>query len=449
MENNVYAFNNSQDIVTLQTKYSLFKRVINIIFSVTVEDGFDPALMHRAIDLLIVRNDCLRLREIREGKDARLVFDPERRIGRIPERSFDTSARFDAFLKRFRKAPTDLRKGKALEALFGTDPTGKQFILFKISHMVADTYGIGVLVGDLFKVYEALKEGRDLPPAPGSFETVLKNDNAFKDNPEAVAKDRAFFEEYFTKRHPDRPLYCGIHGNGSDRWLKFKRKGAISLPYLFVKCDTEGYRFTIPAAVTLPVQAWCAEHGVTMNSFFFYTCVVATSLLNDRARFQTPLELLNNRGSLAERKAAGTKVQSLSVYSTVDYGKSFLDNVLQLADEQKEIYKHTRLTYVEVEALMHKIYDYSMLGQTTSFCFSFIPMSTPKGISLRVHSNGKGALVTYIAMMHDIETNEIETVYDIQTEMVTPQQLVDFQNLWIHVVECVLARPEVPMKELF
>ena len=98
---------------------------------------------------------------------------------------------------------------------------------------------------------------------------------------------------------------------------------------------------------------------------------------------------------------------------------------------------------------MHKIYDYSMLGQTTSFCFSFIPMSTPKGISLRVHSNGKGALVTYIAMMHDIETNEIETVYDIQTEMVTPQQLVDFQNLWIHVVECVLARPDVPMKELF
>lgn len=449
MENNVYAFNNSQDIVTLQTKYTLFKRVINIVFSVTVEDGFDPALMHRAIDLLIERNDCLRLREIRVGKDARLIFDPERKIGQIPVRSFDTSARFNTFLRRFRKAPTDLRKGKALEALFGTDPAGKQFILFKVSHMVADTYGIGVLVGDLFGVYAALQEGRELPPAPGSFETVLKNDNAFKNNAEAVARDRDFFEEYLTKTHPDRPIYCGIHGNGSDRWLKYKRKGAISLPYLFVKCDTEGYRFTIPAAITLSVQDWCAGHGVTMNSFFFYSCAVATSLLNDRAPYQTPLELLNNRATLAERKAAGTKVQSLSVYTTVDYGKSFLENILPLADEQKELYRHTRLTYVEVEAIMHRVYDYSMLGQTTSFCFSFIPMSTPKGITLQVHSNGKGALVTYIAMMHDVDTNEIETVYDIQTRMVTPQQLVDFQNLWIHVVETVVARPDVPMIELF
>ena len=449
MEQNVYAFNNSQDVVTLQTKYALFKRVINILFSVTFDDGFDEDLMHKAIDLMIARNDSLRLKEIKVGKESRLIFEPERKIGTIPSLSFATSSQFNAYLRRYRKAPTDLKRGRSLEARFYKDPAGKQSILFKVSHMTADTYGIGVLVEDLCKVYEALKAGAELPPAPGSFETVLKNDNAFMANEEAVSKDLAFFEEYFTKRHPDRPIYCGIHGNGSDRWLKYKRKGAISLPYLFIKCDTQGYRFTIPSAVSLQTQAWCAEHGVTMNSFFFYTCAIATSLLNDRARYQTPIELLNNRGTLAERKAAGTKAQSISVYTTVDYEKSFLDNLLPLADEQKELYRHTRLSYLGVEALMHKTYDYSMLGQTTPFAFSFIPMRTPKGMHLRVHSNGKGALVAYIAMMLDVDTNEIETVYDIQTEMVTPQQLVDFQNLWIHVVEAVMARSDVPMKELF
>ena len=449
MEQNVYLFNNSQDIVTLQTKYSLFKRVINIVFSVTVEDGFDEDLMHKAIDLVIERNDCLRLTEIKAGKESRLVFAPERKIGDIPSRRFETSSQFNAFLKRFRNKPTNLRKGYALDAVFGVNPDGKQFILFKVSHMVADTYGIGVLVGDLFAVYNALKAGTDLPAAPGSFETVLKNDGAFKENTDAVAKDKEFFENYFTNTHPDRPIYCGIHGNGSDRWLKYKRKGNIHLPYLFVNCDTEGYRFTIPSAVTLKVQEWCAANGVTMNSFFFYTCAIATSLINDKAPYQVPLELLNNRGTLAERKAAGTKVQSLSIYTTVDYEKSFLDNILPLADEQKEVYRHTRLTYVDVEAIMHRVYDFSMLGQVTSFCFSFIPMSTPKGINLQVHSNGKGALVTYIAMMHDVDNNQIETVYDIQTRMVTPQQLVDFHNLWISVAEAVIANSEVPMKQLF
>ena len=449
MDKTLYAFNNSQDVVTLQTKYALFKRVINIVFSVTVDAGFDPELMHRAIDLMIQRNDCLRLTEIRDGKEPRLYFADERKIGKIPVLRFETSARFDAFLRRFRRKPTDLRKGRSLEAVFGTDPAGKQFVLFKISHMVADTYGIGILVGDLLAVYGALRDGRPLPPAPGSFETVLGGDNAFLANEEAVGKDRDFFETYFTRRHPQRPIYCGIHGNGSDRWLRYKRKGAISLPYLFVRCDTEGYRFTIPAALTRQTEAWCADRMITMNAFFFYTCAIATSLLNDRAMYQTPIELLNNRGTLAERKAAGTKAQSLSIFTTVDYEKSFLENILPFADEQKELYRHTRMTYLEVEALMHKTYDYSLLGQTTSFAFSFIPMRSPKGFTTQVHSNGKGALVAYIAMMHDVDTHEIQTIYDIQTVMVTSQQLVEFHNTWMHVAEQVLARPEEKMKNLF
>lgn len=449
MEKTLYPFNYSQDIITLQTKYALFKRVINIVFSVTVDAGFDEALMHRAIDLMIARNDALRLTEVKEGKTSKLYFADERKIGTIPSRRFSTSAQFDAFLRRFRKAPTDLKKGRTLEAVFGVDPAGKQFVLFKVSHMVADTYGIGVIVTDLMGVYAALKEGKELPPAPGRFEDVLIKDTEFRANDAAVEKDRAFFDEYYKTRHSERPIYCGLHGNGSDRWLKNKRKGAISLPYLFIKCDTEGYRFVVPAAVTLKVEDWCEKNGITMNTFFFYTCGIATSLLNDRARYQIPLELLNCRGSVAERKSAGTKVQSMGVYLTVDYEKSFLDSVVALSDEQHELYRHTRLSYLEIEDLTHSFYNFSMLGQVTSYCFSFIPMSMPKGITLQVHSNGKGALTGYIAMMHNVDTNEIETVYDIQTRMITPQQLVEFQNTWMHVIEQVIARPEAKMKELF
>ena len=46
-------FNYSQDIIDLQTKYSLFKRVLNILFSLTIDGGFDKELMTRSINLLI------------------------------------------------------------------------------------------------------------------------------------------------------------------------------------------------------------------------------------------------------------------------------------------------------------------------------------------------------------------------------------------------------------
>ncbi|MCR5828136.1 MAG: hypothetical protein K6G53_06945 [Bacteroidales bacterium] len=441
-------FNYSQDIIDLQTKYSLFKRVLNILFSLTIDGGFDKELMTRSINLLIERNDCLRIRFFKKGKETLQTIDAERKAGDIPVVRFDSISSMDAFMKRFRKKPTDAFKGRVLEPVYVTDPSGAEMVLFKISHMVADTYGIGVLVNDLMGIYNALRNGTELPAAPGSFETVLKKDNEYRSDEAATRKDYEFFKDYYENRHSKAPMYCGIHGDANDRWLKFKRKGNIALPYLMIRCDTQEYRFVIPAAISRLARKWCEDNSVTMNSFFFYTCAIAASLKNGRAPYQLPLELLNCRGTVADRRAAGTKVQSLSVYTTVDYSRSFNENIADFYADQNELYRHTRLSYLEVEAMQHKLWKYSMLSQITNFCFSFIPMATPEGVTMQVYSNGKGALVTYMALIHDVNTDEIQVSYDVQTRMVTPEQLIEFHNCYIHVIEAALANPTAKLSDI-
>ena len=133
----------------------------------------------------------------------------------------------------------------------------------------------------------------------------------------------------------------------------------------------------------------------------------------------------------------------------MDYAKSFNENIVPLFAELSEMYRHTRLTYLEMEAMQHKTWDYSMISQVINYCFSYIPIKNPKGVHLQVWSNGKGALVTYLAMMHDVDTNEITMNYDIQTKMVTPEQLIEFQNLYIHVIETVLDKPTAPLGDIF
>lgn len=448
MEPKTYSFNYSQDIIHLQTKYALFKRVANILFSVTFDEGFDEGRMLDALQLLIDRNDCLRLTFVKEGKEIRQYFEPARKLGKVPSVHFETTSQLEAWVRRFRRKGLDMMKGQTFQPVFAVNASGEKMVFIKISHYVADTYGIGVLVNDLSAIYNALSSGSELPPAPGSFEEVIRKDNEYRANTEATEKDRSFFEEYYGKTHAERPLYCGIHGDGSDRWLKYKKKGDISLPYLFIKCDTQGYRFVIPAAITLRAEEWCKENEITMNTFFFYAYAVACSLINGRAPRQAPLELMNCRATVADRKAAGTKVQSLSVCTNVDYAKSFNENIAPLFAELTEMYRHTRLTYLEMEAMQHKTWNYSMLSQVINYCFSYIPIKNPKGVRLQVWSNGKGALVTYLAMMHDVDTNEITMNYDIQTKMVTPVQLIEFQNLYIHVIETVLDKPATPLGEI-
>lgn len=56
--------------------------------------------------------------------------------------------------------------------------------------------------------------------------------------------------------------------------------------------------------------------------------------------------------------------------------------------------------------------------------------------------------MTYIAIMHDVKRNEVFINYDVQKLLVTPAQLVDFQNVYNRVMEKVLARPDAPLKEI-
>ena len=449
MERNYYGFNTSQDIIHLQTAYTLFHRVANIVFVTTFEDGFDRALMSSALDKLVERNDCLRITFVKKDGTIMQYFEPERKPGRIGSVEFSSMSEFTNYMHRFRRGMISPFKGEVIKPVFARDPEGKDMLIIKISHYVADTYGIAILMDDLLGIYNALKEGKELPPAPGSFEDVLKKELPGKNDIEARDRDRQFFNDYYRNRHQQPPLYCGIHGNNCDFWLKNKRKGEFGVRYLFVKCDTEGYKSVIPAAVTEKAMKWCEETGITMSTFFFYTFCITCSLLNGKAKYQNPLMLLDNRATALERKAAGTKVQSISLYSTVDYDMTFNEAAAAEFAEQTEQYRHTKLSYIEVQNLQHEVWKHSQLTQTTNFCYSFIPMKNHPGVSTQIYSNGKGALATYVALMFDVDTHEISCVYDIQKVMTAPDVLMDFQNAYVNVIEKVLASPDDKMGNLF
>lgn len=446
---NFYHFTYSQDVIRLQSKYALFKRVLNILFSLTFDDGFDEALMRQALDKLYERNDCLRLRFVKQGKETMQYFEPERKPGKIPSLRFETNGQYEAFFRRFRRKPTDLAKGDVLRVVFAVNPEGKQMVICKISHYAADTYGIGVLAEDLMGIYHALRDGKELPPAPGSFEEIIRKDNEYREDTAATERDKEFFHDYFFNLHGNHPVYCGTHGIRNDRWLKCKRKGKFSIPMMMIRCDTYPLQFVIPSALTRQAEAWCEEHAISLNTLFFMGFTLTLSLLNERETRLCNVEILNCRGSLADRRTAGTKAQGMAVCTDIDYGKGFLANTTTLSEEQKELYRHTRLSYLEGEIMQHDSWKFSMLDMLNCSGFSYIPFISHEGVQLELHSNGKGALITYVALMHDMTRNEIFVNYDVQTRMVTPLQLVDFQNRYIRVLETVLADSETPLDRLF
>ena len=448
MERQLYPLSASQQIVRLQTQVTLFKRVGNIVFALTFDEKLDRDLMEKSVNLLFSRVDSLRTRFVKKDGQLMQYFAETAQHGKFGKtKTFASQDELMKFVKCFRKGMLKPAKGETMKVAFTVNQEGKDVLFVKISHFVADTYAIGIIIEDLLKVYDALKKGEELPEAPAAFEPVLKRDVEFLANDELCGHDREFYNEYF-KKHSKHPIYCGLHGNNCNYWLKQKNKGKFSIPYLFIKCDTEGYRYVIPRAITEKALQWCEAEKITPANFFFYAYALACSLRNEKAESQLSLMLLNSRATLAEKKCAGTKVQSVGLITDFDYEKSFNENVRAAVAEQNEQYRHTRMSYVEIQQMQHKAWGHSPITQMDNFCYSFIPFKTPKGVSMQVHSNGKGALAAYVALMFNPDTLEIQAVYDVQPIMTSAVELAEFQNTLIGCIERVLADPDKKLNEI-
>lgn len=62
----LFELNPSQEVVLLQTKYTIFKRVISITMSATAEKPLNYQTMLKAFNLAVARNDCTRIRFVKK-----------------------------------------------------------------------------------------------------------------------------------------------------------------------------------------------------------------------------------------------------------------------------------------------------------------------------------------------------------------------------------------------
>ena len=69
-----YELNLSQEVVKLQCTYTLFKKVVNILTSVEIENEIDFSVMEKAFNIAVERNDCTRLRFVKKDKNLEIVL---------------------------------------------------------------------------------------------------------------------------------------------------------------------------------------------------------------------------------------------------------------------------------------------------------------------------------------------------------------------------------------
>ena len=445
-EKTIYELTPSQDVSYLQCKYTLFKRVINILSSITLDEEIDFEIMKNAFNLVVERNDCLRIKFFKKDKQLKQYIDDAKPLTKIPVLSFATEDEQMKFIDRYKNKAIKYLKGKVIEPTFIKTFDNRYMVLLKVCHLVLDIYGINVIYKDLMDVYTALKDGKELPPKPGSFEEVMKKDIDKKHNDRLVDNNTEFFTNLLND-NPE-PYYTGLHGMDNAIWQKKLSKNHRGMQMFFINNDTKGYCHDIDAELVERVIEYCKDHSCSPANFLFYTCSLTAAKLNNNTKHVLPLELCNCRGTALEKKCAGTKVQSIACYTKFNYDDNFENSLTNFANNQTNLYRHIGFEDRDFETLLHKTYRSSWLETYYSLTYSFIPMAMPKGVEFMVYSNGKCALPAYIAQLYDVKTNNIRMAYDVQTKIITEQNVADFHNKYLNVIKQVLDNPQITLKDI-
>ena len=442
-----YHLSLSQDVAYLQCKYSIYKRVINILSSITMDEEVDFALMDQAFKLLVKRNDCLRIRFFKKKGELMQYFgDSEKNIKKVPVLSFETKEQQDAFIDKVRKKPIDYRHGVVIEPYFIHTYDDRYMVFFKICHLVTDLYGLNVLYMDLMNVYQALKKGEPLPPAPESFEEIIKKD--IEKNAKSHSEEKHL--EYFTNLLTDNPepFYAGIHGPNNPIWQKQLKKHHRSMPIFLVHNSTRTYRHKIDRDLVEKVLTYCQNNRYSPANFLFYASSIALAKLNGNLKNIMPIDLCNCRNTAQEKRCAGPKVQSAGCYTKIDYARSFEDNLKAFSVAQTGLYRHVKFKDRDFEALMHNIYRSSPLLIYYSIAYSLIPVDMPEGVEINLYTNGNSALPAYVIQVLNAKTKEVDMAYDVQTKITGEEDVRNFHTYYLNVLKQVLDDPGIQVADI-
>lgn len=445
-EKTLYELTPSQGVVELQCKYTLFKKVVNILSSMTSKKELDFSVMEVALNKIIERNDCLRLNIVKKDKKLYQYFDAKREYMKVPVLEFKTEKEQNNFIDKLRKKPIKFLQGQMIDPYFIKTFDGKYMIFLKVCHYALDMYGIGVLYKDLFEVYNALKNNAELPEPPTSFEEIVKKDISRKNNETFKKNNHEFFKKMLTEN--DEPYYSGLNGPDNKIWKKQLKKKRHAMKMFFINCDTKGVCHTIDKDLVEKVINFAKENSFSPASLFLYAATLTTAKLNKTYANILPLELCNCRGTMNEKLCAGTKVQSVPSFTKFDKDKSFLDNFEYFSQEQMKAHRHIGYSEQEFQFLLREVYKASFLECYWSLTFSFIPYTNPDNMEFDIYSNEKCALPVYIAQLYDVNTGDIRMAYDYQTKIITEQDIDRYHKMYLKVLNQVVENPEIKLDDI-
>jgi amino acid adenylation domain-containing protein len=145
----------------------------NLVSTVLLKGRLDVAALERSFNEVARRHEALRTTfDFKEGQPVQIIAAAQPLYLRVIDlthvREAERDGRVQTLIKEEARQPFELRRGPLLRVILVRLGRDEHVLLLAMHHIVSDAWSMGVLIGEIVKLYEAFSSGRTvtLPELP-------------------------------------------------------------------------------------------------------------------------------------------------------------------------------------------------------------------------------------------------------------------------------------------
>lgn len=451
--NNLYDLIPSQDTMYLMQKYSFHKQIVQIPTSFMVDMDVDFNLMTKALNIEIQRNDSLRLRFKKDGKNIKQYFLDEYSVDSVKVLNFKTEDEQNAFFTKDAQTAVKFMKGECYRIYFFNAYNGYKGIYLNASHMAMDAIGILVFYLDLLGIYKALKTGSELPEPLYKYEDYIIKEHERCQDEAKKEKDRDFFDKYF--RSCGEPTYSGVHGPQFLMKERIKKKNPeLKVPsaYSPLLDKAEVMKMNIDKELSDKILDFCKERSVAPESLMLLAMRTHLSWLNGRDPFGFQLLMCSKRIKFKDMRTGGCMAQPLQVLTRIEEDMTFSAALDEFLRTRTSLYRHLTYPYTTARDQLREMYNYSLIQGPASLMFSWLPVPVTEfrdfRFDFRTYNLGRYFSPLYAICYPDPQGESIALHYMYRMKLVSPENVRDLHNNTVKIIEAGISNPDITIGEL-
>ena len=298
--------------------------VNNICVSGTLYGKIDEDLLKQAINNVVKQNDSFRIHVIQEKNDVRQYIADYEKFN-IDVEYINNESEVKQIEKSEAKFKFNIIDSDLFKFKLAISKGNFACIILTVNHLIADSWSLGLVIQEILKNYNALKNNEDFVPDTFSYLDYIKSEKEYK-NSKKFENDKTFWNQTFSTIPEQATIPCSITGVKN------------------VSYNAKRLGFELDRDIVYKINNFCRENGISTFNFFMAVFSIYIGRVSNIDDFVIGTPILN-RSNFKEKHTTGMFISTVPVrFDNINDG-SFKSLASNVATKLMGILRHQKYSY--------------------------------------------------------------------------------------------------------